>query len=88
VVILGDVNPGAEVVAGGNILVLGTLRGVAHAGRYGDTDTVISAYRLNPTQIRISDHITRPPDGEAFRAMLPEIARIKDGEVVIEQLKI
>jgi septum site-determining protein MinC len=88
VVILGDVNPGAEVVAGGNILVLGSLRGLAHAGKYGDQNTVISAYRLNPTQLRISDHITRPPDGEAFTATAPEVARIKDGKVVIEKLKI
>jgi septum site-determining protein MinC len=87
-VVLGDVNPGAEVIAGGNILVMGTLRGMAHAGRYGDGKTVIGAYRLRPTQLRISDHITRPPDEELFAASLPEIARIKDGVVVIERLKI
>ena len=62
VVILGDINPGAEVVAGGNILVMGSLRGIAHAGAGGDETAVVAAYRLNPTQIRIANHITRPPD--------------------------
>lgn len=88
VVILGDINPGAEVVARGNILVMGSLRGVAHAGAGGDPTAVIAAYRLNPTQIRIANHITRPPDGEVVTESDPEVARIRDGKVVIEKLKI
>lgn len=88
VVILGDINPGAEVVAGGNILVMGSLRGLAHAGVFGDENAVITAYRLNPTQLRIASHITRPPDGEKYAVDYPEIARIKEGRVVIERLKI
>ena len=88
VVILGDINPGAEVVARGNILVMGSLRGIAHAGAGGDLTAVVAAYRLNPTQIRIANHITRPPDGEVITESNPEIARIRDGKVVIEKLKI
>jgi len=88
IVILGDVNPGAEVVAGGNIVVMGCLRGMAHAGALGDQNAVISAYRLSPTQLRIADHITRPPDNEVVTAKNPELARIKDDKVVIEKLKI
>lgn len=88
VVILGDINPGAEVVARGNILVMGSLRGVAHAGAGGDSTAVVAAYRLNPTQIRIANHITRPPDGEVVTDSDPEVARIRDGKVVIEKLKI
>jgi len=88
VVILGDINPGAEIIAGGNILVMGALRGMAHAGAMGDEKSVIAAYRLNPTQIRIAKHITRPPDGERIVINNPEIARIKAGKVVIEKLKI
>lgn len=87
-VILGDINPGAEVVAGGNIVVMGTLKGMAHAGAFGDDTAVISAYRLNPTQIRIANHITRPPDGEVIIVSTPETARIRAGKVVIEKLKI
>lgn len=87
-VILGDINPGAEVVAGGNILVMGALRGIAHAGAFGEEESVIAAYRLNPTQLRISNHITRPPDGEKVKSTNPEMARIREGKVVIEKLKI
>lgn len=84
VVILGDVNPGAEVAATGNIIVMGALRGVVHAGANGDETAVVMAFRLNPTQLRIANHITRPPDNETVDMDLPEIARIKDGVVTIE----
>ncbi len=88
IVILGDINPGAEVIAGGNILVMGALRGLAHAGALGDEKSVIAAFRLNPTQLRIANHITRPPDGERIVIKNPELARIRGGKVVIEKLKI
>lgn len=84
VVILGDVNPGAEVTATGNIIVMGALRGVVHAGASGDETAVVMAFRLNPTQLRIANHITRPPDNEKVDMDLPEIARIKEGVVTIE----
>lgn len=85
VVILGDVNPGAEVVAGGNIIVMGSFRGVAHAGALGKLDSVITAFRLRPTQLRIANHITRPPDEDDEVPEHPEIARIRDGMVTIER---
>ncbi|GAB6158219.1 hypothetical protein JCM39194_14190 [Desulfotomaculum varum] len=84
VVILGDVNPGAEVVAAGNIIVMGSLRGVVHAGAKGDTGAVILAFRLRPTQLRIANHITRPPEDEVSDQDYPELARIKNGVVTIE----
>lgn len=84
VVIIGDVNPGALIEAKGNIIVLGTLRGVAHAGRDGNLSSVVACYNLQPTQLRISDKIARPPDDGIASSRLPEIARIKDGEVVIQ----
>lgn len=87
-VILGDINPGAEVIAGGNILVMGALKGIAHAGAYGDESAVIAAFRLNPIQLRIANHITRPPDGESIVVNTPELAKIRAGKVVIEKLKI
>ncbi|MDF9408306.1 septum site-determining protein MinC [Pelotomaculum isophthalicicum JI] len=84
VVILGDVNPGAEVTATGNVIVMGSLRGVVHAGAGGDENAVVMAFHLQPTQLRIANHITRPPDNETEDADYPEMARIKDGVVTIE----
>ena len=86
VVVLGDVNPGAEIVADGHVVVLGVLRGVVHAGARGDCGATVTALSLLPTQIRIASHITRPPDGsKPPEACEPEVASLKDGEVVIEK---
>lgn len=84
VVVVGDVNPGAEIVASGHVIVLGTLRGVVHAGASGDEQAAVLAFRLQPTQLRIANHITRPPDDESAGPEQPEIARIKDNVVTIE----
>ncbi len=54
-VIIGDVNPGAEVIAGENIVVLGNLRGVAHAGAKGNKKAIISAMRIESPQLRIAN---------------------------------
>jgi len=84
-VILGDVNPGAEVVAAGDIIVLGALRGIAHAGALGNTSSVIFALNLLPTQLRIGRFITRAPAGEQQRHQRAEIARILDDAIVVEE---
>lgn len=84
VVVLGDINPGAEIIATGDIIIMGSLRGVAHAGASGDESSIVTAFRLQPTQLRIANHITRAPDGETLPPDYPELARIKDGVVVIE----
>lgn len=84
IVVLGDVNPGAEVVATGNVIVMGALRGVVHAGAGGDENAVVMAFRLQPTQLRIANHITRPPDNETVETDHPEMARIRGGVVTIE----
>lgn len=55
IVVCGDVNPGAEVIAAGNIMVLGNLRGVAHAGANGNKKAIISANCIEVTQIRIAN---------------------------------
>jgi septum site-determining protein MinC len=57
VVVLGDVNPGAEIVAEGNVLVWGRLRGMVHAGAKGNRKAVICALDLSPTQLRIADEV-------------------------------
>ena len=58
-VIIGDVNSGAEVIAGENIVILGALRGLAHAGARGNKDAIIAANRIESVQIRISNIIQR-----------------------------
>ncbi|OPX87919.1 MAG: Septum site-determining protein MinC [Pelotomaculum sp. PtaB.Bin104] len=87
VVVLGDVNPGAEIAATGNIIVMGSLRGVVHAGACGDEKAIILAFHLQPTQLRIANHITRPPDNEAVDPEYPEMAHIKGGVVTIESFQ-
>ena len=84
VVILGDANPGSEIVATGDILVMGTLRGMAHAGADGDTTAIVAAFRLKPTQLRVAEVISRPPEEKEEAPPFPEIARLKDNVIVIE----
>ncbi|MGI6124696.1 MAG: septum site-determining protein MinC [Acetivibrionales bacterium] len=86
VVILGDVNPGGEIVASGNVVVLGTLRGMVHAGAQGDREAFIYALNLKPTQIRIAEAIARMPEGEEEDSMQPELAKIKDDIIEVVQL--
>lgn len=85
-VIIGDVNPGAELVATGDIIVLGKLRGIAHAGAQGDTLAQIIAFQLQPVQIWIAGVITRAPESESQTGHHgPEVARIKDGMIIVEK---
>ena len=84
-VILGDVNPGAEVVAAGDIIVLGTLRGVAHAGALGNASSVIFALNLLPTQLRIGRFITRAPAEQQHQHQRAEIARVLEDAIIVEE---
>lgn len=83
-IVFGDVNSGAEIVAGGDIIVLGTLRGVAHAGAYDETGggRVIFALNLQPTQLRIGTVISRSSSDVSQK--VPEIARVEDGIIMVE----
>lgn len=85
-VVIGDANPGSELIAGGNIIVMGAARGIVHAGADGNRGAVVVALNLLPTQIRIADIISRCPDDEIARAeWVPEIAFVKNESVYIEQ---
>lgn len=87
VVVLGDVNPGAEIIATGHILVMGTLRGLAHAGCKGDERAIVTALKLSPTQLRIASHITHAPENPLqINGLQPEVALFKDNRVTIEKL--
>lgn len=81
VTIFGDVNPGAQVTATGSIIVLGALKGVAHAGATGDEESFILGLQLQPTQLRIGRRIAIASDG-GNRG--PEIAVVRDERIVIE----
>lgn len=83
VIVLGDVNPGAEIIATGNVIVWGRLRGLVHAGAGGDTAAVICALDLNPTQLRIGDQIAVAPN-DTRPAAVPEQATIREGQIVAE----
>jgi septum site-determining protein MinC len=82
VIIMGDVNPGAKVTAGGDIIVHGACRGIVHAGFSGNMDASITAERLLASQIRIANLISRAPDN-LDKPERVETARIKDGIIVI-----
>ena len=76
------------MVATGDIIVFGNLRGLAHAGAAGDGEAQIIAVNLRPTQIRIAGFMARSPDqGAPPLSKHPEVARVLDGEIHITPLK-
>ena len=85
VVVVGDVNPGGEIIAAGNVVVLGTLRGMVHAGADGNRDAFIYALNLRPTQIRIAGAIARMPEDDDAASKYPEIAEIKEDGIVVDK---
>lgn len=91
VVVIGDVNPGAEIRAGGSVVVWGRLRGTVHAGANAaegqSENIVVCALQLSPTQLRIGDYITRSPADDADHDIVPEMASVQDGQIVAEPWK-
>jgi len=90
-VIIGDINPGAEVMADGDITVWGCLRGVAHAGIGGNVNAEIRALKLQPIQIRIAHAIARAPDRPRVNYATnngPETARMVDGKIKVVRSRI
>ena len=83
-IVVGDVNPGAEIISGGDIIILGHLRGTAHAAAYDDDGDgrVIFAIKMQPMQLRIGSVISRGASDDS--STKPEIARIEDKRIVVE----
>lgn len=83
VVVFGDVNPGAEIVAQGSVIIWGRLRGMVHAGSRGNKNAIICALDLSPTQLRIAEEVAaalKPQENPR-----PEVVRInKDGKLQAE----
>ncbi len=94
ILVLGDVNPGAEVISAGDIFVWGRLRGIAHAGADGDVQAVIIAFEMNPVQLQIVDITgSAPEEPTTFTGRLlkkrrvvnrPKIAYLNGNQLVIE----
>lgn len=82
VTVIGDVNPGAQVIAGGDVVIWGKLRGMVHAGAHGDETAVVCALDLSPTQLRIAGTIALTPKRRGKPQ--PEMAYLKDGVVIAE----
>jgi septum site-determining protein MinC len=84
IVVVGDVNPGAELVATGDVVVFGRLAGVAHAGAQGESSARVYALDLDATQLRIATFIAA--DAGAKRAPRPEAALVRDGRIAVVPL--
>jgi septum site-determining protein MinC len=82
VVVLGDVNPGAEIIASGCVVVWGRLRGTVHAGAEGDQNAVVCALDLSPMQLRIASKIAITPQDQVVPK--PEIASIINDQIIAE----
>lgn len=86
IIILGDVNVGAQVVSTGNVIVLGNLYGTVYAGASGKEEAFIVATKMNPIQIRISDVIARSSDEKRIPPKVPQIAYLRDGAIYMDDL--
>ena len=94
IVVVGDVNPGAKVISGGDVMVCGRLRGLVHAGANGNKRAVVAAIEFSPTQLRIAGVTAVAPDSARSSRGLkfwkkeperrPEVANIADGRIVVE----
>lgn len=99
VFVLGDVNPSAEIVAAGDIIIWGKLRGVVHAGAGGDTEAKIVAMQIDAGQMRIADRIIEVSKAQKTKSkksplailtgnkrdslMQPELVKIENNEIII-----
>lgn len=82
-VVIGDVNSGAEVIAGDNIVVIGNLRGLAHAGAKGNKEAIIAASTLDVVQLRISN-IVREIDKDEEDIIDHAFVYVDEDKIVIE----
>ena len=81
VVVMGDINTGAEVIATGKIIVTGAIKGMVHAGAKGNDTAIITGMGIKPTQIRIANLIA-VSDKQKTNAVY-ETAFVKDNEIYI-----
>jgi len=86
IVVLGDVNPGAQLIAGGDVIVWGKLHGSVHAGALGDTQATIRALDLSPSLLKIADaaRMSRT-DKERKKQRRPETAALRDQQITLSE---
>lgn len=84
--LIGDVNPGGTILCTGDIYVLGALRGMAHAGTDGRKDAIIAASLMRPTQLRIADVVSRPPNEWLSGESAMEFAYLDQGQMQVDKL--
>jgi len=85
ILVIGDVNAGAELVATGNIIVIGVLRGFANAGVKGDRSAMVISNKINATQLRIGQLIAIPPKDNDKKTTGVQIASIQNNKIEIQQ---
>lgn len=92
IVLIGDANPGSEIIAKGDITVWGILGGIAHAGACGNNGAKIRALKINAIQLRISGYYARRPDAmnipfiQRSNEFTPEEARVSNKEIAIYKM--
>lgn len=87
--LIGDVNPGGQVISTGNIYILGNLYGIAHAGSEGDSEAFIAASYMKPTQLKIADYISRAPDYESDGVYMEcGIVDKKQDKIIIDSIRV
>lgn len=84
VIVIGDVNPGAQIIAGGDVIVWGRLRGTVHAGANGDDGALVCALDMRPMQLRIANFVAIASDDGRPRPR-PEVASVRNGQIVAEE---
>lgn len=84
IIIWGNVHESAEITAGKDVIVLGKLEGLAHAGCFGDINSTIFALQLSPRQLRIADRISRS-SGDLVKNNYPEIAYVENDNICIKE---
>lgn len=86
IIVLGDINAGAQVVSTGNVIILGALNGIVFAGASGNEKSFVVAMKMNPVQLRIGDVIARSSDEKSEPPKEPQIAYVEDGRIYVDTL--
>lgn len=86
IIILGDINAGAQVISTGNVIILGALHGIVYAGASGRDDCFVVALKMNPVQLRIGDIIARSSDEKSEPPKEPQIAYVEKGRIYVDTL--
>lgn len=82
VIITGDVNPGAQIIAGGDILVMGRLLGQVHAGQPDNDSAMVLALDFRPTQVKIGEHVAAGLDDTTDSRV--EFASVVNGAILVQ----